>query len=379
MKVLLKVPLNPYSGYGNDGIGIAQALLRAGCDVYLQPLHVSPPLPREVAALLTRRLDAPFDLCIHHTDPGQLGISPETRRAAQTIVGWTMWEYSTLDNLHNRRSLRKRLQGYDVVLGYDSVSTGALTPYVSKPAVPATLQGGYWPQLWPAVSRDWTGDRFGFAMEGQLHERKDPFVAIQAFQELKEAHPEEFDGAELHLKTNIPGLHSAMQGWVPKLRVHYTVWPHDVLRDFYAAQHVLLAPSRGEGKNMPALQFLSTGGTVIATNWGGHTQWLHSSYAYPLDFTLAPIDGGHPKCLSARADKDHLKALMWHTYTHRSEARDKGAVAAAMIPDMCAWSAVMDRFFLRLAELVPGRGERLLADYQTQRPTPAPRQEPAYA
>ena len=83
MRILCKLPLNPFSGYGTDGIGIVRALLGAGCDVYLDPTFVSPPLPPDVAELLTKRLEAPFDLLIHHVDPAQMGLSPEARRAAK--------------------------------------------------------------------------------------------------------------------------------------------------------------------------------------------------------------------------------------------------------------------------------------------------------
>ncbi len=360
LKVLVKTPLNPYSGYGNDGIGIVTALADAGLDVYLDPSFVAPPLPPAVANLLTKRLAAPFDLLIHHVDPAQLGLSPEAARAAPVSVGWSMWEYTSLDNLPGRSTLRKRLRPYSLVLGYDTVTTEAFRRYVTGPQ--ATLQGGFWPADWPHVQRDWHGDRFGFAMVGQLHQRKDPFVAIQAFKELKDEHPEEFEGAELHLKTNSPGLHMAMEQWVPKLRVHYSVWPADVLREFYANMHCLLAPSRGEGKNVPALEFLSTGGTVIATNWGGHTQWLSSAIGYPLNYTLQPIDGGKPNCHNARADKDHLKQLMLHVFRNRDEAKRKGDLGASVIPDMCSWHAVVRRLFDKLAE-IPG-GDRLMHQYR---------------
>lgn len=363
MKVLVKTALNPYSGYGNDGIGILTALSNAGMDVYLDPTFVAPPLPPVVAGLLTKRLCAPFDLLIHHVDPAQLGLTPEARRAAKATVGWTMWEYTTLANLKGRSTLRKRLRDYDLLLGYDTVTTQALAPYTTRTG---TLQGGYWPDGWSYVDRDWQGERFGFCMVGQLHERKDPFVAVTAFKELKEEHPDEFAGAELHLKTNAPGLHMAMEQWVPKLRVHYSVWPTDVLREFYHSQHVLLAPSRGEGKNVPALEMLSTGGTVIATNWGGHTQWLSPAIGYPLDFTLKSIDMGRTNCRNARADKEHLKALMWHVYTHRDDAARKGRTASELIPAMCSWEAVIRRLFDRLADTVPG-GDRLLHGYRVAR------------
>src|SRR5262245_53033106 len=97
VKVLVKGAVSPYTGYGQDTIGIVGALTRLGLDVYLQPSHVDPPLPPAIAALLTKRLEAPFDLLIHHTDPGQLGVSPEAQRASSLAVGWTMWEYTSTD------------------------------------------------------------------------------------------------------------------------------------------------------------------------------------------------------------------------------------------------------------------------------------------
>lgn len=341
MRVLVKTPISPYSGYGQDGLGILRALTNAGHDVYVQPEHVDAPLPFDVARLLTKRLVAPFDVLLHHTSPGQLGLAAEARAAAKVRIAWTMWESTSLTpQMKNVRLLPKKLKSYDLILGYDTVSVEALQPYVRTSQLDV-LQGGFWPEEWKPVERNWFSDRFGFAMCGQLHARKDPWVAIQAFQELKTELPEEFDKAELHLKTNQPNFHPAMEECIPKLRVHYDVWPQDVLYQFYGKQHVLLAPSRGEGKNLPALEFQSTGGAVIATNWGGHTGWLNPSFAYPLNYTLVPVDGGHPNCLQARADKDHLKELMLHVFRNRAEVQRKGALASSVIPASMSWDHVI--------------------------------------
>lgn len=360
MKCLIRAPLNVHSGYGGDGVGIALALLQAGVDVYLDPTMVQTPLPPDVAELLTKRLEPPFDLLIHHVDPGQLGLSSGERLSAAITVAWSMWELSTLDNLKGRSRLRRKLKDYDLVVGYDAVSTGALAPYVSTSA--ATVQGGYWPRLWPAVRRDFNAETLRFCMVGALGPRKDPFVAIEAFSELKDEHPEL--NIELSLKTVSPGLHSKMQDWVPGLRIHYETWPQETLREFYSSQHVLISTSRGEGKNLPALEFLSTGGTVIATNWGGHTQWLSPTIGYPLSFSLSPVSPKTPECLWAKADKDHLKQLMLHAYTHRDELARKGDTAARLIPQMCAWPTAIDRLMTRVGELSE-RGERVRQRFTT--------------
>jgi glycosyltransferase involved in cell wall biosynthesis len=359
LKVLLKAPMSVYTGYGNDGLGIARALMRSGADVYLQPTHVDAPLPEDIAELLTKRLVAPFDLMIHHVDPGQMGLLTEERRSADITVGWTMWEYDSLGNLKGRSKLRKALSSYDLLLGYDQVTADCFKPYVSHKTKVAVHQGGFLPENWPKVEKDWFSKRFGFCMTGMLSERKDPFVTIMAFKELKDEYPMEFEPAELHLKTMTPGLHSAMEEWVPKLRVHYDIWPEDVLKQFYSVQHVLCAPSRGEGKNMPALEFQTMGGAVIATNWGGHTGWLSNEYAYPLDYTLMPLDN-YPDVRNARADKDHMKALMLHTFRNRAEVQRKANLAAEVIPQMMSWDSVINRLYDKIAKELPDKGQNLL-------------------
>ena len=360
MRVLVKTPISSYSGYGRDGIGIIRALIRLGADVYLHPTHVDPPLPSDITDLFQKELKKPFDLVINHEDPGQLEVSSNLREDS-LVVGWTMWEYSTLDNLKKSKlkTIKKRMKGYDALLSYDSVTQGALSPYLQEGTSKIILQGGYDPEHWQPVKRDWFSDRLGFMMCGQLHERKDPFVAIQAFKSLKEKYPIEFGGAELHLKTNIRTLHPEMENWCPKLKIHYATWSTEILTAFYHSQHVLLAPSRGEGKNLPALEFQTTGGAVIATNWGGHTSWMQEDWAYPLDYVLRPESDKFPDCKSARASKEHLEELMMHTYKNREELRDKAKLASTVIPQMCSWDVVINNLFLKLRDSVPEKGEDL--------------------
>jgi glycosyltransferase involved in cell wall biosynthesis len=358
LKVLVKTPLSVYSGYGNDGIGLTQALIRSGVDVYLQPTHIDAPLPPDVLSLLGKRLEAPFDLMLHHVDPMQMGLLPQEKSASNTTVGWSMWEYSNFGNMKGRSKLKKALKSYDLVLGYDDVTKKCFDEYASKQTATGILQGGFIPENWPKVEKDWFSKRFGFCMTGMLSERKDPFVTIMAFKELKEEYPEEFEPAELHLKTMSPGLHSAMEQWVPKLRVHYASWPEDVLKEFYSMQHVLCAPSRGEGKNMPALEFQSMGGAVIATNWGGHTGWLSEEYAYPLNYKLMPLDD-NPNVYNARADKDHMKQLMLHTFRNRAEVKRKAELASEIIPQLMSWDNVVQRLYKKIADLVPDKGAKI--------------------
>jgi glycosyltransferase involved in cell wall biosynthesis len=358
VKVLFRSPLSTQSGYGNDGIGMAMGLINKGIDLRLMPFHVGPPLPSRLVERMLHPVEGPFDFYINHSDPGNFEVGHAARKTSDITLGWTMWEYTTLQNMsrEGRHRLAESMTELDVFVSYDAVTHQAAEhfmgvleqlpekhPYhLKKRPTHVVAQGGYIPGDWrPPVGdedqRNWSDEGpFRFCMVGQLHVRKDPMVAISAFKALKDEMGPEFEDAELHLKTNIAGLHPLMEEWCPKLRIHYASWPQEILKQFYYHMNVLLAPSRGEGKNMPALEMLSTAGSVIATNWGGHTTWMDPLYAYPLDYTLAP-EPPFEECMSARASVEHLKELMWHCYTHRSEVKAKGEQGAQLIPRRQNW------------------------------------------
>ena len=353
MRILLQIPLSSFSGYGQDGIGMARTLIRMGMDVYLNPTGVQAPLPADVAALLTKSVQAPFDLILCHVDPAGLHSTPEIKAATDMLVGWTMWEYDSLSNCPGRSKFRKEWKNFDAMVGYDQVSSDCLRDYYSGPVI--TQQGGFLPEDWPVAERDWDDPRFFFCQIGVLTERKDPFVSIQAFSELRNENADFAQFARLSLKTTVPGLHSKMEDVYPGLRIFYDSWPQALVKEFYRNNHVLLAPSRGEGKNMPALEFLSTGGTVIATNWGGHREWLHPDYSYALDYTLASVSESFPNVHNARASVEHMKSLMLHAFTHRDEVRHMGEIGSQVIPAMCSWEAVLTKLFEKLGETPKGR------------------------
>lgn len=341
MKVLLKAAFDTASGYGNDGCGLAKALDDLGVDVMLFPCGVAPPIPLEVAKLLTKPYEMPFDATVVHVDPLNLNVDKGTRRVSHTVIGWSMWEWEPQAETHlgiiakGAGNIRKNLKEFDLLLSYDSVSEKAIMSRAPKDLPHKILQGGYWSDRWEFnPHRDWSGT-FKFIMVGQLHSRKQPFAAIRSFNKLKQKHGDAFD-AELHLKTNVLGLHPAIEDAYDGIKIHYRVWSHEEMQEFYDSAHCLLAPSKGEGKNVPALEAQTTGIPVIASNFGGHTVWLNEDYSYPLDIERVEDDGG----ICAKVDEDKMADLMWQVYSNREEAKRKGEIAARTIPAMCDWSQV---------------------------------------
>lgn len=373
MRALIQIPLSPYSGYGRDGIGLSQAFIRAGIDTYLEPTEVQAPLPDDVLELLGKTPQAPFDLIIQHVDPQRLEAMPTHRRSTKMLIGWTMWEWNSLSNAKNRSKFRQRFKNFDAILAYDSVTAEALKEYYSGPII--VLQGGFDPSMWEKVDRDWD-DIFRFIQIGVLSERKNPWASIRAFAHARSQDEEFRKHARLMLKTVSPGLHSGIENLFmvegedgveyPTLRIFYEVWPTETVKKFYESAHVLLAPSRGEGKNLPALEFMSTGGTVIGTDWGGHSQWMDSAFAFPLGYKLQAFDPDYPKALSAEVDVDQMAENMLYAFRHRHETKAMGDKAAQAIPARHSWDAVTRRLFDRIKE-IPGGDEVRDEFLRTQR------------
>lgn len=366
MKVLLSCPVNTTTGYGQDGVELARALMRWGVDLYLHPSGLHPPIPADVAALLTKQIPEHVDLFISHRCPQELAMSPESAGlyAVSTVsVAWSMWEWDSLDNVDAisrsncehafkvTENLAKALTHFDTVLAYDEVSKQALSPYHPRISV---LQGGV-DALAPSP-RDWHASPFRFLMVGALSSRKNPFSVIEAFKKLRDAG--ELADAQLVLKTTIAGLHPAMEQWCPGLRIIGEVWPTDQLRELYRQSHVLLAPSWGEGKNRPAVEFATSGGAVAGTWIGGHAQWMSSEYAFPLRYTLEETS---PGARGAIVDSDHLAETMLALYTDRAETARRASVASRVLPGMMSWSRVLERLCQHLKTVGGDRGVEVAA------------------
>ena len=359
MKLLLKASFSRVTGYGNDGIDIARHLDKAGVDVRVMPQYFLPPVPEDFAHLLTKPLDkTDYDVALQFLPPFFISVREKTsnthrqqgvpRKVARLHVGWSMWETSLLE----RRDMTGHGLGADpwklLDLMYVTWPGCAdafrnFAPDLTYRVLPCGIDG----DLYPVVRRQTKGTT-KFCMIGELHQRKDPFVAIDAFRELKEEHGDEFD-AQLNLKSSIGGLHPDLEDWTPGIKVHQGIWPYEELIRWMQDMDCYLGPSRGEGNLKPPMEFMATGGTVIVTNWSGPTNWLHPDVAYPLRYTLMPNDPARPDGpMMARADKEHLKELMWHVHTHRAEAANKGILAASWIRQVADWKQVIEKLILQL-------------------------------
>lgn len=376
LPTLLKAPLSRYSGWGQDGIGLTMAMLRSGLRPLLLPLEVVPPLPLPVARRLAEPLIPPFALVLAHVAADRCQLAGAEQAASPARVLWSMWEWTSFANHPQVATIREHLRAYDAIVAYDPVSAGAFRALVPPDRPVLQVQGGVDTNAWPSLARDWAPP-LRFLVLGHLTDRKNPGAVLEAFAALLEEHgPEGFD-AELHIKLvdrdnpllgrpagSDDGLlasqlvPAASRPFVRlaqgrrRVFLHAGTWSRRRLLDLYASMHCLVAPSRGEGKNLAALEFMATGGPVIATDFGGHSVWLDPSYAYPLRYTLRSATWPRPtgKAQEADADVGHLRELMWRVYADPEEARRKGRLASEVIRSGWSWDTALRRLLAALAE-----------------------------
>lgn len=170
-------------------------------------------------------------------------------------------------------------------------------------------------------------------------QRKGWPLLIEAF--AREFHPDE--DVTLVLKT-YPGVAPIIQGFIAGLRLPWEGTAPIILDQralsarqlagLYTACDAFVLPTRGEGWGLPLQEAMAAGLPVIATRWSAQTDFLNDDNAYLIDLEgLEPapphVELGHlyGGLHWAKPSLHHLQALMRHVFTHRAEARAKGARA----------------------------------------------------
>ena len=129
------------------------------------------------------------------------------------------------------------------------------------------------------------------------------------------------------------------------------------LVDLLGSMHAFVMPSRGEGFGLCALEAMSTGLPVIATNWSGPSEYLDEEYAYPLTYELVEAGGTHANHVVfngtwAEPDYEHLRVLMREVYEYPEKASEKGALASAVVRRSWTWDRAAARVVSDLDEML---------------------------
>ena len=352
MRVLLRVPLGSTSGYGRDGIGITRTLLQRGHDVAMLPTEVEAPIDPEILPVLTVPKVGTYDIELCHVPPiaaRPKGFSPVQ---AKRRVLWTMWEWYTFpESVQAFNAAKEFIKTYDDVVGYTDQTIDVLSPFLGPNTKTHVLQGGMDVDLWGSVEDDkFTGyaeefphrrnarDTFRFAMVGVLAARKNPYIVIKAFNNLKARHGDAFD-AELLLKTTWPVIPKTYDAPGVVL-VDEDSWTDHMLRQFYWDVDCVINCAWGEGKDLPALEATLCGTPTILNDTPGHAAWNHPGIQKLVPTTRMFMD---PEYEGRFTSVEDIENAMWDMYTHRRQAYDNVRSNALRIRRNMNWDAKVEK------------------------------------
>jgi GT2 family glycosyltransferase len=202
---------------------------------------------------------------------------------------------------------------------------------------------------------------FVFLTSLEWGERKAPELLLRAFSETFHAREPVRLVAKISntdpsvsLKAQVSRLGLRAQGG----RISYLLnraLPYHELGALYGSADCFVSTSRGEGWGMPVLEAMACGLPVIATDWGGHTAYLHEGIAYPL--RVRATEPARAKCPYyagqrwADPDEEHLRYLLRHVFEQREEARSRGLAAAQEVAARWTWDHAAARILTRIEAL----------------------------
>jgi glycosyltransferase involved in cell wall biosynthesis len=323
--------------HGNTGYARASreyllALHRAGVDVRLEPLvhtHTNETEIRitmdEQGKQLYELINNPISISkpkvlIYHSQPNDVNVD-ELKKTFKYVIINTVWETTKIPD-----NWLEPCNKADAILLPSSQNinafkdSGVTTPIYLVPHG-ADIET-YNLNNTPLPIND-IEDKFTFLSVFQWQHRKSPEVLLNAFWH-------EFtsqDNVALIIKTHFGNSKQGHRNAVTQLAgykrsaniPHETAtvlispseYTEENLKSLYASADVFVLPSRGEGVGLPYIEALCSGVPVIATNWGGQTDFLNEGNSYLVDYELEPTTAHMDTAISYKYDELFTEDMMW--------------------------------------------------------------------
>lgn len=179
--------------------------------------------------------------------------------------------------------------------------------------------------------------------------RKGPELLIEVFSETFK--PSEVDLVMVSVVREFPPLPSVPQN----VFITNRLLNHEELFCLYSSCHAFVLPNRGEARGLPQTEAGALGLPVIATRWGGQTEYLNDSNSFPIEIdglvSPPPETGKEKNNLFANPSKESLKEKLRHVYENYSTALEKAKKLQADLKEY-TWKVPAEIVFRRLKGLM---------------------------
>jgi glycosyltransferase involved in cell wall biosynthesis/ADP-heptose:LPS heptosyltransferase len=316
--VLLRAPLNGYTGYGLLACQIVTELQRMGYDVKVRATVINEtfgPIPLNVRhSIVSEEQQDGWELLLH--TPGH----PCT--GGKRTVYLTMWESTRLPEA----SVRFLNQAVCVIVPSYWNASCFTACGVEKPVRVAPL--GINTEIFRSVPMDTQGPTV-FGTAGRLESggvRKGIAQVVRLFQQ---AFPSEQD-----VRLRVKVFPDCGIGEVNDSRIEVTraYLSEEELAQWFGGLTCFVSAAKAEGWGLMQHQALAVGRPIISIRYGGVAEFFTEEMGYAVDFKLVPGYDFYSGCGAwAEPDESHIIRLMHEVYSNRQKAQQLGLRASAFV------------------------------------------------
>lgn len=376
LNVVLRAPIDHFTGYGLHACQIFQDFSRAGIETAILPTSVSEkfaPVPREVHERITQKVgDHDWELVLH----------PPFREplAGRRTVYFTMWESTELP----RGAVEKLNRAECVIVPSQWNAECFQRSGVVRPIHVVPL--GIKTDIFQASAME-TGGICVFGAAGRLADsdphRKNVDSVIKLFQK---AFPNEPD-VQLQIKVFPDCKITRVND--PRVRFIQRYMSEEELAGWFRELTCFVSGARAEGWGLMQHQALATGRPLISTRFGGVAEFFTPDIGYEVGYSMVSASGGFKGCGQwAEPNPEEVIDAMRRVYRNRAEAKQKGEAAASAVKHLSwenanrllavtlheagflKWPASNGR--MKTSHPVPAQGGAKSAAKKSQASTPIP-------
>jgi len=263
--LLIRGAMTSYSGYGTATMALIEQLDKIA-DVGIVGVECTNGMPAKIAEILQRPLLKTVHCFLDIVPP----FSAKGRLKNTFSILYSMVETDRFTANIDEGILKS----YHLIIVANNISQkvfGDLVGTSNVKVVPLGIDTKFF-----APAKRKLDEEIKFACVGYMNKRKGIDLTIKAFQEVRKKYNCTLD---IHT-TGVPLLPEFYA--IGGVTILAETINREELRQFYYNHDVLICSSRGEGANLPAIEMLSTGGSVIATKWAGHEMFMDEAYSYPV-------------------------------------------------------------------------------------------------
>jgi len=363
-------PIFDNSGYAKACRGNIFSLLTQGIDITLLPTSFeksSPELGEDgkiLKALVNKAID--YNVVVVHTTPE---FWSRYKEPDKVNIGYTIWETTKLHPdwaPYINDNADKVLVGCD--WNVDIFKDSGVTIPIG--CVPHSIALEDSKNINPYGITGISKDTFVFYSIFQFTERKDPLSLIKAywyaFQNnedvalvLKTYRSDYSDGEKDVVRQTIKRIKYVTKfDTYPKIYLIPDMITEDEIRGLHKRGDCYVTTDRGEGFGLSPFTAGANGKPVIATGFGGSTQYLKEDNSFLINYTLAPVHGMpwspwyRGDQLWAQADVKHCSDLMNLVFEDQVYARGKGDLLQSYIFDNFSHEVIGKKIIKEIEEVL---------------------------